>query len=545
MATASSFSSQERFLCSVCLDVFTQPVSTPCGHNFCRTCIHKYWDSSGVCDCPLCKRTFSSRPELHVNTIMSELAAEYAKTVQVKASCLASQLPERSDVLCDICSDIKHKAVKSCLVCLTSFCKVHLEPHHRVLVLKSHKLIDPASNLDDKMCKKHNKITELYCRTDQACVCVLCLKTDHKCHNVVTLEEEYEAVIVKKDGVISNMQKMIQSRCDKINEIESSLDVSQKEAETESEASVQVFTDFIQSIQRSLDELLVVIEERHQATKQKAEGFLKELRTEVAELKSRSNQLEKLSQSGDYHCFLQNFSSICAPLDRDWPNVNIHTDLSFEAVRAAVARVKHKADVIVEKIPEIKMKRLRDHAVDLTLDPDTAHFSLVISPDGKQVATYFEQNLNLPNNPKRFEAYPEVLASEGFTSGKFYFEVQVKENTDWTVGVVRESVDRKEGANISVSEGYWTIGLDEDGYNAFKNPTVTLKLTESLQKVGVFVNYGKGVVSFYDVDSKSHIYSFSGCKFTEKMYPYFSPGCSSNGINSAPLIICTHVPETN
>ncbi|XP_069020945.1 E3 ubiquitin-protein ligase TRIM39-like [Embiotoca jacksoni] len=542
MAAASGLLSEERFLCSVCLDVFNQPVSTPCGHNFCSACIHKYWDSIDICQCPFCKRIFSSRPELHVNTVMSELAEEFAKMAQVKASTPAPGLPEKADILCDICAETKAKAVKSCLMCLTSFCEIHLEPHQRILGLKSHTLIDPVSNLDDRMCKKHNKITELYCRTDRTCICVLCFKTDHKSHSVVSQEEEYEAVIVKKDEVMANIQKMIQSRFDKIDEIENSLDVSEKEADKEKEASVQSFTDFIHSLQRSQAELVAVIEERLRATKQKAKSFLKELRMEVAELESRSSQLKQLSQSEDHHLFLQTFPTLGPPPNKDWTDISVSSDLSFEAVRGAVAQVKHRADAIVEKIPEIKMKKMREHAVDLTLDPDTAHYSLVISQDGKEVATATTQSF--PNNPKRFEKYPEILAKEGFTSGKFYFEVQVKEKSKWAVGVVRESVDRKGDTDLSVSDGYWTIGLDGGVYKAYENSTVTFTLTEKLQKVGIFVDYDEGVVSFHDVDSKSHIYSFSGCQFTEKLYPYFCPQGNTDTINSAPLII-TPLPETN
>ncbi|XP_049422203.1 E3 ubiquitin-protein ligase TRIM47-like isoform X2 [Epinephelus fuscoguttatus] len=312
MATSSCLLSEDKFLCSVCLDVFTEPVSTPCGHNFCSACIHKYWDSRDICQCPLCKRTFSPRPQLQVNTFVSELLAEFKSSAQVKASTPDPQLPGTADVLCDICSDLKEKAVKSCLTCLASFCEVHLEPHHRVPTFKSHTLLDPLKNLDDKMCKTHNKITELYCRTDQACVCVLCINTDHKSHSVVPLEEEYEAVMAKKDETMANIQKMIESRCEKIAEIEESLEVSQREAEKEKEASVQVFTDLIRSIQRSQAELVELIEERYRATKQKAEGFLTELRMEVAELQSRSSQLEQLSQSEDHHHFLQSFSTLCS-----------------------------------------------------------------------------------------------------------------------------------------------------------------------------------------------------------------------------------------
>ncbi|XP_047430677.1 E3 ubiquitin-protein ligase TRIM39-like [Mugil cephalus] len=542
MATASSLLSEERFLCSICLDVFTQPVSTPCGHNFCTACIHTYWDSNAICQCPFCKTTFSSRPELRVNTVMSELAAEFEKMVQVKSSAPKPQIPQFHVVPCDICSDVKEKAVKSCLMCLMSFCQVHLEPHHRVPVLKSHKLIDPVSDLDDRMCKKHSKVTELYCRTDQACVCVSCFKTNHKSHDIVSLEEEYESAIVKKDAVKTDIQKMIQSRSDKIDELEKSIDIGQKEAEKEKEACVQVFSDLISSIQRSQAEIVEVIDERNRAMKEKAEGFLKELRMEVAELQRRSSQLEHLSQSEDHHSFLQNFPTLSSPLEKDWTNVVVQTNMSFGEVRRALAEVKLTANEIMQNIPEIKMKRMREHAVDLTLDPDTAYCSLVISEDGKQVSTGDGQNL--PNNPKRFEMYLEVLAKEGFTGGKFYYEVQVKKKTQWIVGIVRESLDRKGNTDLSISDGYWIFGLEESVYFASENSKVEVKMKEKLQTVGIFVDYDEGLVSFYNVDSGLHIYSYIGQRFTEKLFPYFCPQGSNNGLNSAPLII-TPVPQTD
>lgn len=323
MATASSLLSEEKFLCSICLDVFAEPVSTPCGHNFCSSCIHKYWDSRDICQCPFCKRTFSTRPELQVNTIMSELAAEFKKIVQVTEPAPNPQLPETADILCDICSGIKNKAVKSCLLCLASFCKVHLEPHQRVAGLRGHTLLDPVHDLVDRMCKMHNKVTELYCRTDETCICVLCFKTDHKNHNVVSLEEEYEAVMAKKNYTMANMQKMIQSRSKKIAEIKNSLGVSKQKAEKEKEASVQVFTDFIHSTQRSQTELVEVIEEKYRDTKEKGEGFLKELRMEVAKLQSRSSLLKQLSLSEDHHCSLQSFPTLSSPLNKDWTYTDV------------------------------------------------------------------------------------------------------------------------------------------------------------------------------------------------------------------------------
>ncbi|KAM6896077.1 zinc finger protein RFP-like [Lycodopsis pacificus] len=541
MATASCLLLEDKFLCSICLDVFTKPVSTPCGHNFCSACIHTYWDGSDTCQCPLCKSVFPQRPELKVNTFVSELAAEFKTLVQVKASTPDPQLPGTADVLCDICSEMKENAVKSCLTCLTSFCRAHLEPHQRVAGLKGHTLLDPVKNFDDRMCKTHDKTTELYCRTDRAFVCVLCLKTDHKSHNVVPLEEEYEAAMAKRDEAMAHIQKMTRSRYEKIAEVERSVDVSQAEAEKEKEASVQVFTDLIRSIQRSQAELVGVIEERHGAAKQKAEDLIRELRVEVAELESRSVQLEQLEQSQDHHYVLQSFPTLLSPSYANRADIGVRSDPSLEAARGAVTLLKQRVDEIMEKLPEIKMKRMREHAVDLTFDPDTAYCSLVISPDGKQVRKA-DTKQNLPSNPKRFETFPEVLAKEGFTAGKFYFEVQVKGNTKWLVGVVGESVNRKGKEDLSVENAYWTIGLGEGIYSAYTTPNVKLTLKEKLQNVGVFVDDNKGEVSFYDVNSKSHIYSFTGFHFREKLFPYFYSFQAN--LDGAPLII-TPVPQTH
>ncbi|XP_060935509.1 zinc finger protein RFP-like [Limanda limanda] len=546
MASAISLLSEERLLCSICLDVFTDPVTILCGHNFCSSCLHTYWDSGDTCQCPMCKREFSTRPELQVNTVMSELADEFKKLVQVKASTPGPQLPA-VDVLCDFCSEIKEKAVQSCLTCLTSFCESHLEPHRRLAGLKGHTLSEPVKNLDDRMCETHNKMTELFCLKEQAFICVLCLKADHKGHNAVPLEEQYEKVAATKDETKANMQKLIQTRIEKIAEVEKLLDVSQVDSEKEEQAAVQVFTELIQSIQTSQAELVEAIQQSHRGIKQKGEEVLKELRKEVTELKSRSSQLEHLSQSQDHYHFLQSFPTLSKPPHESCPDTDLSPDLSFQDMQGHLTRLKQRVDEIMEEIPEIRMKRMkrmREHAVDLTLDPDTAFYSLVISEDGKQVTEEYNfEKDKVKDNPKRFNAFCQVLAKEGFMTGKFYFEVQVKGKIDWYVGVARESVDRKNLTVMSVENGYWCIGLFQGKYrtDADSKPKV---LKEELQKLGVFVDYNKGEVSFYNADSNSLIGCITGCCFTEKLYPFFYPGLNYNGRNSAPLII-TPVPQTH
>ncbi|XP_038855442.1 E3 ubiquitin-protein ligase TRIM39-like [Salvelinus namaycush] len=174
--------------------------------------------------------------------------------------------------------------------------------------------------------------------------------------------------------------------------------------------------------------------------------------------------------------------------------------------------------------------------MDVTLDPDTAHPGLILSEDRKQVRRGNIKQ-DLPDNPERFDTVHYVLGKEGFSSGRFYYEVQVKGKTGWILGVVRESINRKEKIYLNPEDGCWTVWLRYDGYKALSVPLVPLSLREKPQKVGVFVDYEEGRVCFYNVEARSHIYSFTGYTFTEKLYPYFYPGLNDGGKNSAPLVI--------
>ncbi|KAJ4945052.1 hypothetical protein JOQ06_013591 [Pogonophryne albipinna] len=127
---------------------------------------------------------------------------------------------------------------------------------------------------------------------------------------------------------------------------------------------------------------------------------------------------------------------------------------------------------------------------------------------------------------------------QSFSSGRFYFEVQVKGKTEWDLGVVGESINRKGDISPSPEDGYWTIWLRKGiKYEARDAPSVLLSLKSQPQKVGVFVDYEEGLVSFYDVDAAALIYSFTRWSFDEKLFPFFSPGLKYGRKNAAPLII--------
>uniref|UniRef100_A0A8C1GN15 Uncharacterized protein n=1 Tax=Cyprinus carpio TaxID=7962 RepID=A0A8C1GN15_CYPCA len=474
----SSFSGPltEELQCSICLDVFTDPVTAPCGHNFCKTYLNKYWDNSQTCNCPYCKETFNQRPDLKINITLRELVDRY----KVKSA---------------------------------------------------------AKNLQDYICQKHERPLEMFCRDDQTCVCLMCAVKEHKTHNTVSLEEESEEKKTKLMKTQKDVQQMIQDRINKIQDIKHSAEVRKRNTEKEKAAHAELFTHLIRSIERCQTEVLEMMEKQQKAAEKEEKELIEELEQEITELKMRNTELEQLSHTEDHLHLLQSYSSLSTPTNtRNWSEISVKTHENLETLRRALTQLQDTLNSkLIQTMSELRW--MQQYAVDVTLDPDTAHPTLILSDDGKQVR-HGDIGQKLPDIPKRFDFLVSVLGKEGFSSGRFYFEVQVKGKTKWNLGVVRESINRKGDIQLNPSNGYWTVVLrNGNEYWAYGHTTVSLSLRVKPQRVGVFVDYEEGLVSFYDVDSSSHIYSFTGQCFADKLYPFFCPCFNDGGQNSIPLII--------
>ncbi|XP_044211601.1 E3 ubiquitin-protein ligase TRIM39-like, partial [Thunnus albacares] len=508
---------EDQFLCSICLDVFTNPVSTPCGHNFCKNCITEHWNSNVQCQCPICERLYNTRPELQVNTFISEVAAQFRQSAQQKASSSSSeqQAAKPVEVPCDVCTGTKLKALKSCLVCLASYCETHLEPHLTLSGLKRHQLIGPVKNLEGRMCTKHNKLLELFCKTDQMYVCTLCTILDHKTHDVVPLKEEYESKKAELGKTEADVQEMIQKRQRKIWEITQSVELRQRDADREIVDGVQVFTALKESVERSQAEFIKTIKEEQRKTEKQAEDFIKVLEQEISELKKTRSGVEQLLHTEDHLQLLQSFSSLnVAPPTKDWTEVSVRPPSCEETVVRVVAQLEETITELLRKLFEAQLKKVHQYAVDVTLDPDIVHPRRTQSDD---------------RDDHQFSDCRCVLSKQGFSSGRFYFQVQVNRWSKWTLGVARKVTRINRGITLNPGNGYWTVCSKSSGeYFAPADPPVRLSLKSKPEKVGVFVDFDEGLVSFYDVDAAAPIYSFTGCSFTEKLHPYFSP-CPNDG----------------
>ncbi|XP_035531036.1 E3 ubiquitin-protein ligase TRIM21-like [Morone saxatilis] len=536
MSAAGCLLTEDQLLCSICLDVFTLPVTLPCGHNFCESCITQHWDVNVFCICPMCKERFDIKPKLRINNFISDMANRFRQSaVNTASSNPEQQVAKPGEVYCDECVGARVKAVKSCLVCLTSYCETHLEPHLTMSGLKRHQLIDPVENLEDRMCTKHDKLLELFCRTDRTNVCMLCSLLDHKTHMLVPLKEEHErrkAMLGKTEG---KMYRMIQERRLKIEEITLSGKINKESADRQMAVGVQVFTDLMQFLEGGLAELIEVIEKKLKTTSRQAEGFIMELEQEICELVKRSTEVDQLSRSDDHFHLLQSFSAVnTAPPTKDWTEVGIQQPLYEEMVRRvvveAVDQLEETLSKQMKKLIEVELKRVQQCEVEVALDPETASPWLVLSDHDKQVSLG-DMKKTLPKTPERFYPGGGILAKQSFSCGRFYYEVQVKEKMKWDLGVVRESISRKGKVTKNQESGLWILRKANEYKACDGSRDVHLSLTWNPRKIGVFVDYDGGLVSFYDVDAADLMFSFTDCQFTERLFPFFNPGTAD------PLII--------
>ncbi|XP_063069852.1 E3 ubiquitin/ISG15 ligase TRIM25-like [Engraulis encrasicolus] len=305
MASVSLF--QDDFNCCICLDFLNDPVTVPCGHSFCMSCITACWnkeDQKGVYSCPQCREIFCQRPVLGRNTMMAEVVEKLRKT-DLQSDAETPRYAGPGDVECDFCTEKKYKAIKSCLTCLLSYCEVHIQPHYEVPRLSKHKLVNVISQLQEKICSQHDRIVEVFCCADQKLICMLCSKDDHIGHKIVSMAAEradkQKKLMWKKLGNNNQIQQK-EKKLQQAQQAFTSLQVSAQKAVDESE---KIFTELIRFIDQKRSEVMGSIK----AEVSRAEGLLEQLEMEIAKLKSRDDEMERLLQTEDHIDFLKSVGS--------------------------------------------------------------------------------------------------------------------------------------------------------------------------------------------------------------------------------------------
>ncbi|XP_028332365.1 E3 ubiquitin-protein ligase TRIM21-like [Gouania willdenowi] len=553
MASGSLFA-EDQFLCPICLDVFNQPVSTPCGHNFCMPCLTTYWDDAPTFQCPICKEPFQKRPHLKVNTFISELALQFMSLQVTDAHILSTnQQPGGAGVtvLCDICTDSQKEAVRSCLECLTSYCDVHLEPHHRAAGLKTHTLTVPVTSLEDKTCKEHKRLLVFFCRDDGVVLCEVCASSLHRQHNIATVLRAYDEMQDQVEVTDRKVQQMILKRLQGVEALKESVKQSKTEGEQLMTNTTQELAKIVLEIQRNQMELIRVMEEKQKEAEEQAGGLIRDMERETSKLCQTAVKLNELKQTKDRLSFLQKYQNLSLlPNTKGLSAVHSNRHMELQHMHNSISQSLRQIQVSVNNInTEIgkisnnaqssnssTLRLVQQYEVDVVLDPDTAHPLLVLSNDGKQVRFNAGQRLNQNLSGNMFTHHLAVLGRRGFISQKFYFEVYVGRKTEWCLGVATASIQRRGVLARSPRSGLWAIWFLEDRFENYSCPNVPVHLGK-VERVGVFVDYDAGQIDFFDVTADVTICSFPDCCFEEELYPYFNPCDNEYGSNLTPMRI--------
>ncbi|CAL8289995.1 unnamed protein product [Lota lota] len=534
MASSNSSWSEENFSCPICLDVFNSPVTTPCGHNFCRTCITTCWEDKVQYKCPVCNEIFHTRPYVRVNTLLSEMVNQFRLSVRVKEQLCV----EPGEVPCDVCTGTQLKAVKSCLVCFISYCQTHLEPHQRVAVLKRHQLVDPMDRLEDRMCKKHNQLLELFCQTEQVCVCQFCTEGDHRFHPVVPLKEEYEVKTAQLRKIESEVKQMIQDRERKIQEIKDTVERSNADADRVLANGLLVLTALTCCIEKCWADLYQTVKEELKSIEKRAEDLIKELEQEILDLTNRSLEVKQLSHTEDHLHFLQAFRSLKnSPPTRDWTAVEVRPPSYVGTLRRSLDQLEETLDMEMKQVPLLK-SALKKYACELTLDQNTAYRRLSLSEDNRKVTWVRDQSY--PDHPERFDSCSQVLCREGLT-GRCYWEVE-REGVV-VIGVTYRGITRRgrnDESRLGGNNKSWSLHCDNGGYSARFNGSITdiCLPPAGSKRVGVYLDRPAGTLSFYRVspdvggssDTLTHIHTFQST-FTQDLYPGFGIGWPDSSVS--------------
>ncbi|XP_031607675.2 tripartite motif-containing protein 16-like [Oreochromis aureus] len=529
---------QETISCSICLDLLKDPVTTACGHSYCKNCIETHFDEEdrkGIYSCPQCRKTFTPRPVLEKNTMLAALVEQLKKTGLQAAPadhCYAG--PE--DVACDVCTGRKLRAIKSCLVCPASYCEKHLQPHYDAAPLKKHKLVAPSNKLQENICSRHDEVMKIFCRTDRQSICYLCKRDEHKGHETVPAAaertEKQKELAVRR----LNIQQRIQEREKDVKLLQQEVEAINGSADKAVEDSEKMFTELIRLIQKRSSDVKQQVRSQQQTEVSRVKELQEKLEQEIAELKRKDGELEQLSRTEDHNHFLHNYPSLSALSESTHSSsINIRPLSYFEDVTAAVSETRDKLqDILREEWTNISLTVTEvdvllspaepktragflKYSREITLDPNTANTHLLLSERNRK-ATFKEQQQSYSDHPDRFLPCWQVLSKESL-SGRCYWEVKWRGNVYAAVSYKNISrVGRLNDCVFGLNDKSWALSCDSNSYKYFYNKVQTELSGPEASTLGVYLDHRAGILSFYSVSETMTLLHRVQTTFTQPLY---------------------------
>nr|XP_032835257.1 E3 ubiquitin/ISG15 ligase TRIM25-like [Petromyzon marinus] len=505
MASAAPTGSEApgELTCPICLDAFSCPCTLSCGHSFCLKCVEGAWDAAESFSCPQCRVTFPQRPKLNKSVTLANLVEQRSAADEMATV-----------VLCDFCNDGTTAASKTCLRCDTSYCVTHVKPHQENPKLRSHILVDPDTNPEDRKCKTHRKKIKFYCRQDESLVCTTCtIAGDHKGHDVATLEDEHKtrekqvgeetrAVEEKRREAEESVRRMEEARRD----VQGSM--------TDEKASISVrFTRARAALDVEETAALQKLEQKGCELLSQIEKKIAHYQREISELQAAATRLQALAQERDSLAFLQGHLEEMRRTGR---------------VTAAPPSAPSQEDIASLKVLQTTVVKLL-HGRSPTLYTNSAYNQLQISSDLRTM-TRTGASQGRPDHPHRFDGRAQALCCESFSSGHHYWEVDVGDARRWQVGVAYGTIPRK-GSSVAQllggSDASWCLEKRDKillVVHGGVETALSVRGAPSPRRIGLHLHWEGGLLAFYRADSMEVIHEVRQ-RFSQPLYPGMWVGC--------------------
>ncbi|XP_040297319.1 E3 ubiquitin/ISG15 ligase TRIM25-like [Bufo bufo] len=474
--------------CSICLSLYTDPVSLRCGHYFCRSCIVSALDAqeaAGVYSCPDCRAEYPERPALEKNRKLGNIVERFLS---------AQPDMEETRIFCTYCTKSPVPAVRTCLQCEASFCGEHLSRHSKS---SEHTLVEPTATPKERKCSTHEEVLKYYCPIDAACICVsCCLVGEHGGHDVELLDVASEKEKEKLRKYLEELNPQKAKILTKLQNLQDRQRNIQEKASDKRKNVRKLFMDIKEQLEMAEKKALSEISRQEEKIVSQISDLIKKLEIEEDELSRKMRHMEEMCHVTDPIRLLQESDiTVCGHGDDEdtgGDGGEGRSEDGLDEVLISLTLHRSMRDIVTNVTSELGL-----HVSDILLDEDTAHRYVKISEDLKTATGTEEQNR--PESPGRFLNCPQVLSRCVLSSGRHYWEVEWNQKGGCDIGLSYPSIERKgQQSSIGLNDKSWCLYMSGAGCAVYhRSVRSPLSVDTTCPRFGVFLDYEAGRLSFY------------------------------------------------